>query len=256
MTIFDDQKTYLEKLLRRKKFIFLEKNPFSVIVTGSSSDPKRIDKYSDWDYKILLHSIGGGTSKRSLNENFVFEDRKHTPNTFVLVRSFDFIDREFLRRPTIALWIYGGARIIRDDSNLFFRHMNAYKINFESSLPEQIRWEYLRLRAYRHSIDSASKRADILAINMLVQECIRSSLQIVNLIHKKPYPYLQWLHKVTIDEFGKDYPEFFASVNKLSMEIDVEKIKSFSRKLVADLINIMAVKGHSRHKLKRWWLNI
>jgi hypothetical protein len=146
--------------------------------------------------------------------------------------------------------------VLADSGESFGQRIRAYRATFDSTLPHQIDSKYLKLRTRRHGIDSMVRRSDALAVRMLAQDCIKTSLHILHLLHGQPYPYPQWLQRVSRDTYLDQFPEVFRAIDALGMELDPKKIQVQSRELVGNLINVMVTKGFDRSRLEQWWMHI
>lgn len=255
MTSIEDQANYLVTTLERPEFELLRGKPLSAVVTGSSAD-SRADSHSDWDYKIFVEEAVIKAFETEYDMKYALSDKDHNPEVFVMVRRFEYLETEFSTALAATLWIYENARVLRDDNKAFDQRIRSYRNTFDTTLQKQIEDKYLKFRTRRHGIDSMIRRADLVAVRMLAQDCIKTSLHILNLLHGKPYPYPQWLHRVSRDRYLEQFPEIFAVINEISSELDPHKIQTQSRKLTGSLIDIMVTRGFDRARLEQWWMHI
>lgn len=252
MTSTDAHTTYLERLLGQPDLDLLRKRRISVIVTGSSAD-SRAESNSDWDYKIFVEEAEIMPFIERHGEKFSLSDNTHDPKVFVMIRPFGYLESELESTLAITLWICERAKVLRDDGGSFLRRVSKYRAKFENTLSEQLQHKYLKLRTRRHGIDGAVKRSDVLAVRMLAQDCIKTSLQILHLVHGKTYPYPQWLYKVSVDEYYQSHPEIFGAIKALGLELEANQIQARSRELVGKMVDIMVTRGFDRLRLERWW---
>lgn len=246
---------YLKLKLQESDFDLIRQKRISIIQVGSSAD-ERADQNSDWDFKIFAESQELEAFERVHGNKFSFSDNTHIPNAFILVRGFDSLRGEFKRYPIDSLWVYERAKIIRDDGGCFGNQLSTLRAGFEEGLSQLIEDKYLELRTRRHGIDSMVKRNDVLSAMMLSQECIKICLQLLHLIHGGAAPYPTWLIRVSKDSYAKQFPDFFACIERFGYARDGDVIKFESRQLVAHLINIMVAKGYDRTRLEKWWEHI
>lgn len=252
MSPFQDWTQYINKLLAEKRFKDLKKARLSIVLTGSTSIGF---EDSDWDFKLLYTGHGARLFLDTHGPKFHVDDKVHNPETFVLFRPLSFLDREFSEDLSIGLWIYGNAIVLRDDDEQFTKKLKEAKLLFERSLQSSIDTKYLRLRCIRHSVAGAQKRDDEIATKLLLVEGVGNAMQLLHLIHGKPYPYSQWLRWSFENSFSDIYPELTSQIgNSLNSDLSIA-IPSL-KEVTESIITIMVNMGHSETHLREWWQNI
>ncbi|MBI5220771.1 MAG: hypothetical protein HY978_02965 [Candidatus Liptonbacteria bacterium] len=209
-----------------------------------------------YDLMVLMpDSTFEDAFKLQFGECFVVNDKDYSPPVFTRFKSHAWLRRDFSRRLSIALWIFGRGVVVQDPGNVFGEILLEYRSLFEQQLKGIIRHKYVEFRSDRHNLRQAVYRNDSLAIDLLKSNVIKLALEITLLAAGRPYPYKKWLPSETGTTYGGS--QLVDLCQNFTGEEDREKVISMSDDIVATIVRILSRdESFSASFLNEWWLHL
>jgi hypothetical protein len=182
--------------------------------------------------------------------NFVIDKHFKDQDIFIRIKHYSWIEKDFSKRVSIALWILKNSIIIQEKQEKISSLINEYQNRFEKSLVSTISQKYLELRTERHNLRFSLKRNDILASLIIKSTIAKISLELCFLSEKNPYPF-----KILLSQTESEYGKRIATICKDFLTTNnFEESIALSDELINKLIDMLSKKTSiSSDFLEKWW---
>lgn len=185
---------------------------------------------------------------------FVIDDHKHNPWVFTRIKDYKWLKRDFSRRISIALWIFGNALVIQDKENKFSDILVEQRKKFYNLVPKLLALKYTELRSERHNLRYVLTRKRLLASKIIRATIIKLSLEICFLSENKPYPYKMFLPERSLLDTVNGNEVLRIGEKFLNAEND-KLIIELSEDLIRKIVDILkGTRIFSDSRLNDWWL--
>jgi len=246
-----------EKEVRKYVFGTLYKKPILKKHMSQSSILLIVKEDSIWDIMVFfLDDVFCEYFVKKVGKCFVIDDHDYDPWVFTRIKNYEWLRKDFSKRPSIALWIFGNALIIQDKDNRFSEILIEQRRRFYEAMPDFLTAKYIELRSERHNLRYALIKRRLLASKLIRATIVKLSLEICFLSERKPYPYKMLLPERSLVETvnGKDILQIGESFLKANKD---ESIIDLSEDLIQKIVSILrSTKMFSDFLLDNWWLHL
>lgn len=208
-----------------------------------------------WDIMILINDDWFKYEFAHLHgDHFVVDDHKHEPPVFTRVKCYQWLQKNFIKRQPVALWIFQNAIIIQEQGELFQKIMTQQQQIFNKQLDSLVRRKYLELRGDRHSLRYRVLKPDEITNIILKANVVKLCFELLLLADGKPYPFKSPLSEY-VRSHAKNGEEVFDIAVKFIATIDPEMTIALSDKLIEYVTS--ALHAHTIYSddfLSKWWL--
>lgn len=247
---------YLQTQLARKPGLAGFLDDAAVVWYASSAFMEWYDPDLVRDFLIVLPNERFDDFKADLGPNYVVDDHDVVPPVFVRFKSYEWLERDFVRRLPVALWIYQHARVIRDPNRKFVDILCVQSEAFKKQLPSILRRKYLEFRTDRHNLRHTVPANMDPATRLIKASVVKLALELTLLAEGQPYPYKKWLFWVAERETTQG-KEVINLATRFWDETDKELVIDLSDQLVAKVASICAQSGLvSEDVTTGWWLHL
>ena len=219
--------------------------------------------FMDWydpdlvrDLLIVLPNERFVNFEADFGPNYVVDDHDVVPPVFVRFKSYEWLERDLLRRLPVALWIYQHARVLRDPQGKFANFLRTQSEAFKEQLPSILRRKYLEFRTDRHNLRHTVPASMGMATRLIKSSAVKLALELTLLAEGKPYPYKKWLFWAAEQETVQGR-EIVNLATRFWDETDKNQIIALSDQLVAKVASICVQSGFVPEDVTtRWWLHL
>jgi len=246
-----------EKEVRKYVFRTLYKKPILKKHISQSSILLIAEEDFIWDIMIFfLDDVFRKYFVKKVGECFVIDDHDYDPWVFTGIKSYGWLKEDFLRRSSIALWVFGNALIVQDEGDSFSIILKEHRARFAELVPDFLRAKYIELRSERHNLRYVSVKRRLVASKIIRATIVKLCLEICFLSERKPYPYkmllpersaIETVNGKKILQIGRD----FLRANNDNLIIEL------SESLVQEIVSILRItKLFSDSFLDKWWFHL
>lgn len=208
------------------------------------------------DLMVLVHPDRYRKLCDTYGSHFLIDDHQHVPPMFVRFNPFEWLEKDFRKRPAIAHWLYSHAIVLQDSSGYFAEVCTQEAVRFEASIPSLLKRKYLEMRSERHGLRSTFSQRNELGYALVQTTVCKLAAEVVYLAEGKPYPWKKWLfwalEKETVH--GK---QLLSIAKKFWTAADPRLVISASDELISFINSVLIQSGRiPRDVVERWWLYV
>lgn len=254
MSIKNLIKQYIKESLFNHDIVGKYVRVASIIFRGSQKLGYQ-DEFCDWDLEFLLSDDKFREFAEEHGSKYVLIDKKHQPEIFMRVKSYQWLREKFLDEPIICAWVYQESLIVQDPKGVCGEIINFGIERFKEQR-EQRAWEkYVEYRSHRHDLRSSLARNLEITVAFVRSAMVKSLLEFALLSQGNSYPYKKWLSLVVEREVSNSRTlvglcrDFLVTDDKIKLlKLDMALLK----------IAIMLGKGcgFKEKNLEEWWLHL